>query len=106
MNFTPTPATRCSKSKISPWIPRRPAASGNLQRSFRDPAEELYDIQRDPLELNNLAAEPTQADRLAELRAEVTAWMKENGDEGKLYAKPRLLTDPDRAKPPAKKGGE
>ena len=57
------------------------------------------------MELNNLAAEPTQAARLAELRAEVTAWMKENGDEGKLYAKPRLLTDPDRAKPPVKKGG-
>lgn len=80
-----------------------PAAAALVKRYHERPAEELYDLQSDPLELNNLAADPAQAGRLAELRAEVTAWMKEAGDEGKLYAKPRLLTDPDRAAPPQKK---
>lgn len=80
-----------------------PAAAALVKRYHERPPEELYDLQSDPLELNNLAADPAQAGRLAELRAEVTAWMKEAGDEGKLYAKPRLLTDPDRADPPSKK---
>jgi hypothetical protein len=34
------------------------------------------------------------------MRAEVDAWMKGQGDTGKLYGEPRLLTDPDRAVPP------
>ena len=38
------------------------------------PAEELYDLQADPLESRNLADEPGHAARAAELRAELERW--------------------------------
>jgi N-sulfoglucosamine sulfohydrolase len=76
------------------------AAAAVVKRYHERPAEELYDLQADPLELKNLAADPRQATRLAALRAEVTAWMKANGDTGKTYGEPRLLADPKRAEPP------
>ncbi len=44
------------------------------------PVEELYDVLNDPDELHNLAADPTYADKLAELRGAHEAWMKEVGD--------------------------
>jgi hypothetical protein len=31
------------------------------------------------------------------MRAEVDAWMKEQGDTGRTFGEPRLLTDPKRA---------
>lgn len=81
------------------------AAAALVARYHERPAEELYDLEHDPLELSNLAAEPGHAARLAEFRTEVLAWMQETGDEGKIYAEPRWLTDPDRAMPPKKGGG-
>ena len=33
-------------------------------------------------------------DAIAEMRDEVTAWMKQNDDHGKVYAEPRLITVP------------
>ncbi|MBI5691507.1 MAG: sulfatase [Verrucomicrobia bacterium] len=81
-----------------------PAAAAVVQRYHERPAEELYDLRTDPLELRNLAADPAQATRLAELRAEVSAWMKANGDEGRTFGEPRLLTDPKRAEPPQPAG--
>ena len=41
--------------------------------------------------------------RLAAMRAEVDAWMKEQGDTGQTYNEPRLLSDPKRAEPPPAK---
>ena len=79
---------------------RNPAAAALLKRYHERPAEELYDLRADPLELNNLAGNTRHAARLAELRAEVDAWMKANNDTGKVHGEPRLLTDPDRARPP------
>jgi arylsulfatase A-like enzyme len=80
-------------------------AAALIHRYHERPAEELYDLRADPLEQHNLAAEPQQAARLAALRAEVDAWMKASGDTGKIYAEPRLLSDPKRAEvtPPAGK---
>jgi hypothetical protein len=56
-----------------------------VQRYHERPAEELYDLHADPLELINLAAEPEQAERLASLRAEVETWMEARGDTGNLW---------------------
>jgi arylsulfatase A-like enzyme len=81
------------------------AAAALVRRYHERPAEELYDIENDPLELNNLATEPAHAAQLAELRAEVVTWMSETGDEGRIYSEPRLLTDPNRAVPPVRKAG-
>ena len=76
------------------------AAAAIVKRYHERPAEELYDLNADPNEMKNLASDPRHATRLASLRAEVNAWMKEQGDEGRLYGEPRLLSDPKRAEPP------
>ncbi|NIP25452.1 MAG: sulfatase-like hydrolase/transferase [Phycisphaerae bacterium] len=46
------------------------------------PAEELYDIIKDPYELNNIADDPTNKKLLASLRKKLDAWMKQQGDRG------------------------
>lgn len=46
----------------------------------RRPVEELYDLEADPLERANLAADPAHAETLKALRAEVEGWMKDTGD--------------------------
>jgi N-sulfoglucosamine sulfohydrolase len=75
-------------------------AAAVLKRYHERPAEELYDLKTDPNEVKNLAADPKYAAQLASLRGEVDQWMKAQGDTGKLYGEPRLLSDPKRAEPP------
>jgi len=85
------------------WIERAKTdrdAAAKLHRYHERPAEELYDLRTDPLEQRNLAGEAGHAAQLAAMRAEVEAWMKQNQDAGTIFGQPRLLTDPDRAKPP------
>ncbi len=101
-------APRDTSNYFGSWVEKAmtdPAAASIVHRYHERPAEELYDLRADPFEEHNLAADPAQAERLATLRTEVDAWMKAQGDEGKVYARPRLLTDPDRATPP-KAGAE
>ena len=45
--------------------------------------EELYDLAKDPGEQINLADNPTHADQLATLKAELEAWRKASGDAGR-----------------------
>jgi uncharacterized sulfatase len=85
------------------WVEKAktdPAAARVVGRYHERPLEELYDLRADPNELKNLSAEPVQKARLAAMRADVDAWMKEQGDAGRTYGEPRLLTDPKRAEPP------
>ena len=44
------------------------------------PEEELYDIVKDPYQLNNLAIEPEYANVLAKYRAQLLNWMEESND--------------------------
>ena len=46
------------------------------------PIEELYDTEKDPWELNNLAESPQYSDRLERMRAATEAWQDEIGDMG------------------------
>jgi len=46
------------------------------------PAEELYDLTKDPYELNNIADDPSQQKILTSLRNKLDAWMKQQGDLG------------------------
>lgn len=78
-----------------------PAAAAVVKRYHERPAEELYDLKADPFELRNLAGERDQAARLASLRGEVDAWMKDQGDTGPVFGEPRRLSDPKRAEPPS-----
>lgn len=67
------------------------------------PAEELYDLRKDPDQIANVAGRPEYAEIQRKLRARLEQWMKETGD-------PRATTDDDRWDrypyfgPPAKKG--
>ena len=53
------------------------------------PAEELYDLKRDPDELQNVAGRPEYRDAQRRLRAELDAWLRDTGD-------PRMAGDDDR----------
>ena len=55
------------------------------------PAEELYDLSKDPGELNNLAANPEYQDRLKEMRRTLDHWIKETGDKGQIPEDERQL---------------
>jgi len=46
------------------------------------PAEELYDMQEDPLQLVNLAADPGHAQVLDEHREILTDWLEQTDDQG------------------------
>jgi uncharacterized sulfatase len=53
------------------------------------PAEELYDLQNDPYEINNLADSPEHQDTLKHLRATLLEWMRQTKDLG-LVPEPQL----------------
>ncbi|MEM9586341.1 MAG: sulfatase [Planctomycetota bacterium] len=48
------------------------------------PVEELFDLQADPDEVNNLASDPKMKSKLAELRETTEAWMIRTSDMGLL----------------------
>ncbi len=77
-----------------------PVAAGIVRRYHRRPPEELYDLDADPWERDNLASDPSHAGELARLRAELDDWMEEQDDEG--LATERALVDPRSKKGAAK----
>ena len=46
------------------------------------PKEELYDLDADPFEINNIAADPAQAAKLQELSTQMDAWLEDTQDKG------------------------
>lgn len=56
------------------------------------PVEELFDTHADPHELHNLAGNATHAEKLAELGAELTAWMARTNDPGTMPESEFLAT--------------
>lgn len=56
----------------------------NAQSAFwqQKPPEELYDVEADPWEVNNLAEDPAYAEILHRLRTENDSWMSEIRDSG------------------------
>ena len=52
---------------------------------FREvrPSEELYAVNDDPHEINNLADDPNYAEKLKELRGRLDQWMQETDDKGR-----------------------
>jgi arylsulfatase A-like enzyme len=71
---------RRSDPAISPYFTR---ATG------KRPAEELYDLRKDPHQLENVAAKPEYAKAKGTLRAALDTWLRETGD-------PRIISDDDR----------
>jgi arylsulfatase A-like enzyme len=52
------------------------------------PVEELFDLENDPHEVNNLARDAAQAERLLAMRKLVDDWVKETGDHGATMEDP------------------
>lgn len=46
--------------------------------------EELYDLDKDPWEMNNLASESNAKDKLAELAGILDRWIQQTGDKGRV----------------------
>lgn len=66
-------------------------AAAMVRRYYQRPAEELYDLRRDPFETNNLAADPQHVGRAKAIRSELEAWMRGQGDQQTVFGTPRLL---------------
>ena len=54
------------------------------------PAEELFDLDHDPYEINNLAASPQHAQVLQRLRAALEKWIEDTNDQGRQLEPPEL----------------
>lgn len=74
-------------------------AASLVKRYQERPAEELYDLATDPLEQRNLVAVAEHKSVLAQLRTELDAWLKAQGDQLRIYGKPTLLGEASTAKP-------
>ncbi|TKG93927.1 sulfatase [Puteibacter caeruleilacunae] len=61
---------------------------GRIYNTTR-PAEELYDLENDPLEINNLALDPSYKKELKKMRTLLYKWMNEINDPG-LIPEPYL----------------
>lgn len=67
------------------WAGLEAGTLNDTQRFYFEaprPAEELYDTEADPWEVNNLADDPQHADALARLRAALDEWIDDVGDWG------------------------
>jgi uncharacterized sulfatase len=69
-----------------------PALAKRIDWLYHRPGEELYDLQSDPLETNNLATHAELAEVKKRLSGQMDAWMAQQGDKGiatELAAKSR-----------------
>ena len=71
-----------------------PDAAAIVQRYFRRPAEELFDLEADPLEQENLATQPEHRTRVRELRAKLERWMEVQGDKRTVFSDPYPASGP------------
>jgi uncharacterized sulfatase len=90
MNLTPDVVFDCMSTKKndavwSSWVKK--AESDDFARRqvtvYRQrPKEELYDVEKDPGQMNNLAVIPEYAAKLKFMRKKLEAWMRQQGDRG------------------------
>jgi uncharacterized sulfatase len=67
----------------SSWVEKAKTdkhAAAVLQRYHHHPEEELYDVEADPDEVHNLAADPKHKKMIEEFRKEMAVWRKAQGD--------------------------
>jgi arylsulfatase A-like enzyme len=61
--------------------PTDPAAERLVQRYRHRPAEELYDLEKDPWEQQNLAGDPRRSGLLSRLRGKLKRWRLQQGED-------------------------
>jgi len=57
-------------------------AARKVKMYVRRPAEELYDLEKDPCEVNNLAGDPQYRPLMDSLQKQLLKWMEQQGDKG------------------------
>lgn len=72
-----------------------PEAAKVVARHHGRPEYELFDLQKDPHEQNNLAGRKRLEDVQADLLAELRAWIKQQGDELTVFHEPLMLDAPE-----------
>jgi len=63
-------------------VEKDPALVPRVNGLMHRPAVEFYDLENDPYELNNLAEDSQYAETMKTMRAELDAWMEQQGDRG------------------------
>lgn len=63
-------------------------ARRQVRHYLERPEEELYQINKDPWELDNQIADSAHSDLVAGLRAKLDGWMEETKDSRKIYGEP------------------
>jgi arylsulfatase A-like enzyme len=71
-----------------------PHAEAKIKRYYTRPEHELFDLEKDPLELTNLAADPRHQSGLKQLQQELAAWTTAQGDELAPHREPYLTSQP------------
>ena len=82
VTFEFPPASVVFKSWVREGVAGDKDAEDKVRRCQNRPAEELYDLEKDPYELHDLAGDPALAATKAELSAKLDAWMASQGDQG------------------------
>ena len=71
-----------------------PGAAAIVRSYFQRPAEELFDLDADPLERENLAGRPEHRAKARELRAKLEHWMDAQGDTRTVIGDPYPASGP------------
>ena len=58
------------------------ALAARVEWMYHRPAEELYDLEKDPYEMKNIAGSPEMAEVKSRLQGQLDGWMKQQGDKG------------------------
>ncbi|WP_149498397.1 sulfatase family protein [Roseiconus lacunae] len=69
-------------------------AAAALARHHGRPAEELYDLENDPYEQNNLIGDPSLASKQRQLTSALDAWIDRQGDQLTVFHEPLMLDAP------------
>jgi len=105
LNLTPAATfknTNMQKPYWKEWT--RQAAAGDphaiaMTKLYQHrPPQELYDVENDPWCMQNIIDDPTLKDKVTELKQQLVAWMKDQGDNGQateMLAKDRLWKNAD-----------
>ena len=71
-----------------------PKAAAIVAKYYRRPPVEFYDLAKDPTEQNNLVGKPEYEMQIKKMSAMLDEWMKEQGDEQKVFREPYPLSGP------------
>ncbi|MEN3940363.1 sulfatase [Prosthecobacter sp. SYSU 5D2] len=108
-NFTPEAIFECAATKDAPFASwQRLAKDGDVAAQTlvtayqQRPGEELYDCEADPWNRTNLIADENLASVRQDLRTQLDAWMKQQGDQGQATEMAALERMPRSQKEPKK----